>query len=453
MLLSDSCFFIKRENMLDIITYYWPRLILGLMFAVTNAFIVSAREKKKRLFAPYLIVLLIISAPVADIVKEVIGDRVYQSFIYPLTLGLNDDVQVGVYVITVLVFSAIAYILPVYLLSKIIREEAVVAATAYFMYVLVDKLCIVMATSAVSYFVIMILVVVVSSLVARTGIKEVIDRADIIEWRPVFHYQLGLFFLLETLYMAYYVFPGIVNGTFDLRNMWINSIAVVSYGFFLAFAGLNLRATREQAEKIRYMQELQEGERDIIQKFAEISEAKSGETGQHVRRVAEYSALLAGEMGLTDDDVNHIRVASMMHDVGKLLIPREIIEKPGSLNDEEWKIMQQHTTYGDEILANSKGEVIAMAREIAGQHHERWDGTGYPNCIRGDEISLFAQIVSVADVYDALTSKRAYKEPWDRERARAEIVSQRGRQFSPAIVDVFEKSFEKISAIQDTYKD
>ncbi len=143
----------------------------------------------------------------------------------------------------------------------------------------------------------------------------------------------------------------------------------------------------------------------------------------------------------------------MMHDFGKLLIPKEILEKPGSLTPGEREIMCQHTVYGHDILSNSKGEIISMARDIAYEHHERWDGKGYPRGIKGYDISIYAQIVSVVDVYDALTSKRAYKEAWDRNEAKREIISQRGTQFSPRIVDAFIKNFDKISKIQDMYVD
>ncbi len=115
--------------------------------------------------------------------------------------------------------------------------------------------------------------------------------------------------------------------------------------------------------------------------------------------------------------------------------------------------MQQHTRYGNDILANSNGEVIEMAREIAYEHHERWDGKGYPTGLVGNDISIYAQIVAVADVFDALTSKRAYKDSWDNEKAKAEIVSQSGKQFSPKVVEVFEGCFDMIVQIQKAYAD
>ena len=115
--------------------------------------------------------------------------------------------------------------------------------------------------------------------------------------------------------------------------------------------------------------------------------------------------------------------------------------------------MRRHTEYGDEILSNSNGEEIVMARLIASQHHEWWNGTGYPKGLSGDDISPYAQIVAVADVYDALTSRRSYKEPWDSQLARAEILSQSGIQFSPIVVEIFDRSFDRILEIQNQYTD
>ena len=143
----------------------------------------------------------------------------------------------------------------------------------------------------------------------------------------------------------------------------------------------------------------------------------------------------------------------MMHDLGKLLISHEIVEKPDKLTDEEYELMKEHTQYGWDILSNSEGDIMEMARVIALQHHERWDGKGYPNGLQRDEISIYAQIVSVADVFDALTSERAYKNAWPIEKAKQEIIRQRGEQFSPVVVDAFISCFDEIKAINEKYND
>ena len=135
------------------------------------------------------------------------------------------------------------------------------------------------------------------------------------------------------------------------------------------------------------------------------------------------------------------------------MISQDILEKPGRLTPEEYAIVKEHSAFGWNLLANSKGEVMEMARGIALEHHERWDGGGYPGGLKGDEISIYAQIVSVADVYDALTSKRSYKDAWDPDDARKEIVVQRGKQFAPRVVDAFVSCYSEIEEIRRQYAD
>ena len=135
------------------------------------------------------------------------------------------------------------------------------------------------------------------------------------------------------------------------------------------------------------------------------------------------------------------------------MISQDILEKPGRLTRSEYDAVKEHSAFGWNLLANSKGEVMEMARGIALEHHERWDGGGYPGGLKGDEISIYAQIVSVADVYDALTSKRSYKDAWDPDDARKEIVVQRGKQFAPRVVDAFVSCYSEIEEIRRQYAD
>lgn len=190
----------------------------------------------------------------------------------------------------------------------------------------------------------------------------------------------------------------------------------------------------------------------VILSFAEISESKSRQTGQHVKRVSEYVRVMALNTGLDEEKCTEIALASMMHDVGKLLIPPEILEKPGRLTEEEFNVIKTHVTIGEELLKNSPGVVMSMARKIALFHHERWDGKGYLG-YAGEDIDYIARFVSVADVFDALVSKRSYKDGWPPEKAYAEIVSQRGKQFAPHAVDVFIKSYDEILEILKQYPD
>ncbi len=190
----------------------------------------------------------------------------------------------------------------------------------------------------------------------------------------------------------------------------------------------------------------------MVLSLAEIIESKSGQTGLHVKRVSEYSRVIAEGFGLPEEVVDEIRIASMLHDIGKLLIPIDILEKPGKLTDEEFEEIKKHTKYGYELLANTRGPVLKKAVAIASEHHEKWDGTGY-NGKQGIQISVAARIVAVADVYDALVSKRSYKEPWTPDEARLEIERCSGSHFDPEVVEVFCKQYVKICEIMIKYKD
>lgn len=192
---------------------------------------------------------------------------------------------------------------------------------------------------------------------------------------------------------------------------------------------------------------------EMILSFAEITENKSGQTGKHVRRVAEYSKILALELGLDQYDADRIRLASTMHDVGKLLIPKEILEKPGKLTDEEFAEIKKHTTYGGDLLKNVEGDVMKIARTVALDHHERPDGRGYPSSKALEDISIEGKIVAVADVYDALTSRRSYKEAWDDTKAYDEILKGKGTQFDTGVVEAFERAYAKINQARQELHD
>ena len=235
------------------------------------------------------------------------------------------------------------------------------------------------------------------------------------------------------------------------------------YCAILAFAVL-LYAASQISYRILYMhieernrilelsRESQESQEQVTLAFAEITEAKSGQTGQHVKRVSEYTRVIAEAMGMDYKTVNLMRVASMMHDVGKLLIPPEILEKPGRLTDEEFEIMKNHVVIGESLLHNAPGEIMSMARVIAQQHHEWINGKGYLG-MTGDEIELPAKICAVADVYDALTSARSYKKAWTAEEAYNIITEESGTHFDPEVVEAFKEHFEEIKEVQELYRD
>ena len=198
--------------------------------------------------------------------------------------------------------------------------------------------------------------------------------------------------------------------------------------------------------------ELYADQENLILSLSQIRENKSENTGQHVKRVAEYTAVLCKSLGYNDEESWKISLAAMMHDVGKLMVPESILEKPGKLTDEEFEIVKKHITYGKQMLETSPGELFHISTEIAHQHHEKWDGNGYIG-LKGEEISNFARCVALADVFDALVSRRAYKAPWTPEEAYEEIVSQRERQFDPDVVNAFVENFEKFKEIVKRYPD
>ena len=226
-------------------------------------------------------------------------------------------------------------------------------------------------------------------------------------------------------------------------------LAVVSVALMLLFSYIMEYGgyIQERADETNRIQE------EIILSFAEITENKSGQTGQHIKRVSEYSRVIAEQLGLSPERIESIRIASTMHDVGKLLIPSEILEKPGRLTDEEYATIRTHTTMGGRLLENVEGEEMQLSRTIALQHHERPDGNGYPESLQGGDISLEGRIVAVADVYDALTSKRSYKDAWNDEDACREILSGRGTQFDPAVVDAFAAAHDRILEVRSRYQD
>lgn len=217
----------------------------------------------------------------------------------------------------------------------------------------------------------------------------------------------------------------------------------VLFSYLMEYGGY----IQERADETNRIQE------EMILSFAEITENKSGQTGQHIKRVSEYSRVLAEQLGLSPEQTESIRIASTMHDVGKLLIPSEILEKPGKLTDEEYAIIKTHTTMGGQLLKNVEGEEMRLSRTIALQHHERYDGKGYPEGLAGEDISTEGRIVAVADVYDALTSRRSYKNAWNENDAFQEIVKGRGTQFDPAVVDAFVNAHDQILEVREKFRD
>jgi putative two-component system response regulator len=195
---------------------------------------------------------------------------------------------------------------------------------------------------------------------------------------------------------------------------------------------------KAKLQAIRLAQEIEENQCEMIYILMEVMESTSDETGQHIRRVADTCKLLAQKTPyLSEEEANSLFLASPMHDIGKIAIPKSILHKPGKLTDEEMTIMKTHAEKGAELLKNSKRRLTASAAIIAQQHHEKWDGTGYPQGLKGEEIHVFGRIVALADVFDALTHKRQYKEAWTINDAVNYIKDHSGTHFDPSLVNIF----------------
>jgi len=199
--------------------------------------------------------------------------------------------------------------------------------------------------------------------------------------------------------------------------------------------------------------EIEESQREIIFTISEIAEQRSNETGKHVKRVALYSRLLAKAIGLSDKEADNIYVASSMHDIGKMGTPDSVLKKPGKLTDEEMEVMKNHANLGYKMLHSSKRDIFKMSASIANEHHEKYDGSGYPNGLKGEDINLYARIVALADVFDALGSRRVYKDKWNMDDILKLIREERGKHFDPKIVDMLFENIDSVLKIYEEHKD
>jgi response regulator RpfG family c-di-GMP phosphodiesterase len=197
----------------------------------------------------------------------------------------------------------------------------------------------------------------------------------------------------------------------------------------------------------RLIDEVKRAHLDTIIKLSTAAEFLGDDTSEHLRRMTYYSLIVAKHLDLGDDEMETLRCAAPMHDIGKIGIPDSILFKPGRLTREEYDVMKNHTLYGAQILEGSSSEILKISRIVALNHHERWNGQGYPHGIKKEEIPVFGQIVSIADVFDALTSKRVYKEALDVDSALAEIFANRDVRFGPHIVDAFMRGVDEIVAV------
>lgn len=206
-------------------------------------------------------------------------------------------------------------------------------------------------------------------------------------------------------------------------------------------------------ENIRLNELLADNEREIIYRIGELVESRSKESGLHVKRVALYTELFCQLLGMDEEQSELIKRASPLHDIGKVGIPDAILHKPGKLEPAEWEIMKTHAQLGHDMLSGSKLALFQIGATIAGNHHEKWNGSGYPRGLAGDAIPLVGRIVALADVFDALGSDRCYKQAWPLDEVLALIRRERGEHFDPQLVDLMMANLDGFLAIRDAYRD
>lgn len=204
-------------------------------------------------------------------------------------------------------------------------------------------------------------------------------------------------------------------------------------------------------ENILLQSELEDTQREIVYRLSDAVETRSQETGNHVKRVAEYCKVMATHYGLPDAESDRLRLASPLHDVGKIGIPDAILNKPGGLEPDEWETMKQHAQMGYNLLSGSSQSIIQAGALIARDHHEKWDGTGYPDGKKGEEIHLYGRIVALADVYDALRNSRCYKPAWEKDKVVKLITEQSGKHFDPKLVEIFIQNIDQFETILARY--
>ena len=252
------------------------------------------------------------------------------------------------------------------------------------------------------------------------------------------------------------------------KNIWQGEVKNLKKdgGYYVVFSTV-LPILSSNNEIIEYMslrhditdiydlkKEIEDTQKEVIFTMGSIGETRSKETGNHVKRVAEYSRVLADGIGLDDREIEMLVQASPMHDIGKVGIPDSILHKPGKLTNEEFEVMRRHSELGYEMLKGSSRPLMKLAATISLEHHERWDGKGgYPRNRKGDEISIAGRITAVADVFDALGSDRVYKEAWKDEKIFTLLKEERGKHFDPQLIDIFFDNLDRILKIREEYKD
>ena len=209
----------------------------------------------------------------------------------------------------------------------------------------------------------------------------------------------------------------------------------------------------ETLEAAKLSIEIGDTQKEVVLTMGSIAESRSKETGNHVKRVAEYSKILALSYGMSSEDAELLKQASPMHDIGKVAIPDAVLNKPGRFNEQERSIMDTHAELGYNMIKNSQRPLLKAAAIVAYQHHEKWNGKGYPNKLAGADIHIFGRITALADVFDALGSDRVYKKAWSDEKIFKMFKEERGEHFDPKLIDIFFENLSQILEVRDKFKD
>ncbi|MDR1935563.1 MAG: DUF3369 domain-containing protein [Candidatus Accumulibacter sp.] len=232
-----------------------------------------------------------------------------------------------------------------------------------------------------------------------------------------------------------------VDGTRDLSVFDKDLLRIFCSNVAIAFDNITLATELERTQK------------EVVERIGALAETRSEETGNHVRRVAEYCYMLARAAGLDENEAQTLKEAAPMHDIGKVGIPDSILNKPEKLTREEFEVMKDHSSIGRRLLSGSSSRLLDVSAIIAHEHHERYDGKGYPRGLKGKEINIFGRITAIADVFDALGSPRCYKPEWSIDEVFAYMEEQRGKQFDPDLIDLFLARKEEIMEIRESFKD
>ncbi len=264
--------------------------------------------------------------------------------------------------------------------------------------------------------------------------RDIIARAIKEKTNQFFENQVVLYCESDSNLMLFYLknAQDIVDIDRNLLNLFTDNIKVI-------------------LDNIKLNSLVHDSQREMIYRLGEAVESRSNETGLHVKRVAHYSELLAVLSGVSKDQAEILKYASPLHDVGKISIPDAILNKPGKLDKEEWEVMKTHAQRGYELLSGSNLLLMDVSAIIALTHHEKWDGSGYPNGLKGEEIDLYGRITALADVFDALGSDRCYKQAWPLEKIIELIKAEKGKQFDPTLVSLFIDNLDDFLAIRDRF--